>query len=68
MVRDLRDDLDDPHSAARGVFDRRLTLHSGREIPALPLPLQREFVAQDAGTYPALGESDGEVASIWRDD
>lgn len=47
----------DPHFTARGVFERRLNI-SGREVPALPLPIALEFrlPAGSTGRAAALGE------------
>ena len=47
----------DPHFIARGVFERKLNI-SGREVPALPLPIAPEFrsAAGSAGRAAALGE------------
>tara|TARA_E500000318_G_scaffold86349_1_gene82778 strand:- start:29416 stop:30552 length:1137 start_codon:yes stop_codon:yes gene_type:complete len=47
----------DPHFTARGVFERRLNI-SGRDVPALPLPIAPQFrsPAGSAGRAAALGE------------
>ncbi|WEX12449.1 CoA transferase [Chelativorans sp. AA-79] len=65
IARDARDAMDDPQFVARGVFERKLRLRSGKEIPALPLPIQKSFVSPETTTYPAAGENDGEISSIW---
>lgn len=66
LVKDVRDVVDDPHFAARGIFDRRLKLKSGNEIPALPLPIQKDFLSSDPTSYPAVGEHNAELDQIWR--
>ncbi len=47
----------DPHFIARGVFERKLDI-SGRDVPALPLPIAPEFRshAGSAGRAADLGE------------
>ena len=65
LVRDLRDSMDDEQFVARGVFSRRLRLRSGQEVPSLPLPLQRSFVAPETESYPLVGEHNGEIDSLW---
>ncbi|WP_026757563.1 CaiB/BaiF CoA transferase family protein [Sediminimonas qiaohouensis] len=47
----------DPHFAARGVFERKLNI-SGREVPALPLPIAPEFRSPEGSARRAavLGE------------
>lgn len=57
LVRTLEEALDDPHWAARGIFERRLNL-GGIDIPALPsvvAPGLRDPAARDRS--PALGEA-----------
>jgi crotonobetainyl-CoA:carnitine CoA-transferase CaiB-like acyl-CoA transferase len=56
VVLTLQEALADPHWAARGLFDRSLTL-GGRQVPALPsivAPALRE--AGTRGRSPALGQ------------
>jgi alpha-methylacyl-CoA racemase len=38
LVHDAAEAMADPHFGQRGVFDRTVTLGSGRAVPALPLP------------------------------
>ena len=47
----------DPHFTARGVFERKLNI-SGRDVPALPLPIAPQFrsPAGSVGRAAALGE------------
>jgi hypothetical protein len=50
----------DPHFVGRGLFDAILSDHSGRSMPALPVPLAPVFRASGAWAYPTLGE-DGDL-------
>ena len=54
IVASIEEALADPHFAARGVFDRRLT-DGSRSIPALPVPIAEHFRGEtlEAG-YPPL--------------
>lgn len=47
----------DPHFTARGVFERKLNI-SGRDVPALPLPIASQFrsPAGSVGRAAALGQ------------
>lgn len=57
LLRDLETAVRDPHFAARGVFSARIVNEAGDEMPALPLPLMKDFrVAPDGALpSPALG-------------
>ena len=56
IVASIEQAIIDPHFAARGVFDRRLT-DGARSIAALPVPIAQQFRGdeREAG-YPLLGE------------
>jgi crotonobetainyl-CoA:carnitine CoA-transferase CaiB-like acyl-CoA transferase len=56
-VRDLAAALEDPHFAARRVFEPSVFLSRGARLPALPLPLAPAFRQQAAARAPALGEA-----------
>src|SRR5260370_31540235 len=43
IVATLQEALNDPHFAARGGFEHRLTNEVGRETPALPTPIAAVF-------------------------
>ena len=62
-VRSLADAPGDPHFRARGVFGRTVSL-AGRDLPALPLPLDRVFLAAGDAVAPRLGET-AEAARPW---
>jgi alpha-methylacyl-CoA racemase len=54
-VRDLREAVDDPHFALRGLFARRVALQAGT-LPALPVPIAEAFRAPEVERRaPALG-------------
>lgn len=57
VVKTPAEAASDPHFTARGVFGRKLNI-SGREVPALPLPIAPEFrsPAGSAGRAAVLGE------------
>jgi alpha-methylacyl-CoA racemase len=55
LVRDLREAVDDPHFALRGLFARRVALQAGT-LPALPVPIAEAFRAPEVERRaPALG-------------
>lgn len=58
IVRDIKEALQDPHFAARGVFSRRLSNEEGAEIRGLPIPVVRPLAVAPEGVAPAprLGE------------
>ncbi len=56
IVATLEEAVADPHFAARGVFQQRLSL-GGTSIPALPVPLAPAFRSAADGAAPALGEA-----------
>ncbi len=45
IVQSVRQALDDPHFAARGVFAHRLSNAQGQDMPALPVPIDAAFRA-----------------------
>ena len=55
-VRSLEEAVKHPHFQHRGLFSAKLDDGSGRQIPALPVPIDRQF-RDDALTqgYPSLG-------------
>lgn len=57
----------DPHFTARGLFDRKLNI-SGRDVPALPLPIAPEFrsPAGSVGQAATLGEDNARLGSDGR--
>lgn len=65
-VQDMAAALRDPHFAARGVWERQLRLRNGSTVPALPLPIAREFGDGRERGYPALGEHGAGDAGLWR--
>ncbi|RDV01157.1 CaiB/BaiF CoA transferase family protein [Undibacter mobilis] len=46
IVAPLEEALRDPHFVERGLFVQRLTLGDGRDIPALPVPVDPQFRAK----------------------
>jgi crotonobetainyl-CoA:carnitine CoA-transferase CaiB-like acyl-CoA transferase len=56
IVANLEQAAADEHFAARNIFDRRVTVGNDA-IPALPLPIVKEFSAQATDRPPHLGES-----------
>ena len=68
VVQDLSAAMHDPHFNARGVWDRKLHLHNGRTIAALPLPLSPELSARGTRAYPALGSHAADDAELWKND
>jgi crotonobetainyl-CoA:carnitine CoA-transferase CaiB-like acyl-CoA transferase len=63
-VRSLEDAVKHPHFQHRGLFSAQLDDGSGRQIPALPVPIDRQFRsgALTQG-YPSLGEGQTLLAS-----
>ena len=58
IVVSIDEALADPHFAARGIFDRKLT-DGQRSIAALPVPIAAQFRGESREVgYPALGEGD----------
>jgi crotonobetainyl-CoA:carnitine CoA-transferase CaiB-like acyl-CoA transferase len=57
IVADLREALNDPHVAARGLFSRMLVNEAGDRLPALPVPIDGAFrgPADEALAAPHLG-------------
>jgi crotonobetainyl-CoA:carnitine CoA-transferase CaiB-like acyl-CoA transferase len=66
VVADLEAAVQDPHFAARRLFDRRVLSHDGREMPALPVPICTAFRSADPrAAAPALGQHTDEVVAIF---
>jgi crotonobetainyl-CoA:carnitine CoA-transferase CaiB-like acyl-CoA transferase len=63
-VASLSEALADPHFVARGLFDRRVDLGAGREIPACVVPIAPGF-RDPAPVVAAPGE--GDLAAILAD-
>ena len=63
LLTDLETAVRDPHFAARGVFDARVANETGGEMPALPIPIAREFRVSPDGVLssPALGVANGQA-------
>ena len=64
LLTDLETAVRDPHFAAGGVFDARVANEAGGEMPALPIPIAREFRVSPDGVLssPALGVANGQAA------
>lgn len=62
VVATLREALDDPQFAARGLFNRKVVNEAGAELPALPTSVLPPFLRADvvAGP-PALGAHNAEL-------
>jgi alpha-methylacyl-CoA racemase len=65
IVQDVQAAFDDAHFKARGVFERRLRLHDGHDMPALPVPLDRHLLRSEPASYPALGSIDLDAEDPW---
>jgi alpha-methylacyl-CoA racemase len=62
IVASLEEALADPQFRARSLFSRRLAA-DGREISALPIPVDPAFRGEDAVLgYPALGEDNALIS------
>jgi alpha-methylacyl-CoA racemase len=59
VVRSVREAMEDEHFNSRGLFDRVVESGTdGRGIPALPVPVMREFRRPERRLgYPSLGEA-----------
>ena len=66
VVQGVDDALKDPHYTARGVFRRKLKLHSGREISALPVCLAPQFSVEESLGYCAIGDTAANDPDIWK--
>lgn len=55
----LEEAVKDPHFEARGVFAKRIALHDGTTIPALPVPISPQFRSDETTGYPELGGQAG---------
>lgn len=58
LVNTVNEAVQASRSAERPVFEDELVLASGRRIPALPIPIVREFRRGGGLPYPGLGEWD----------
>lgn len=63
LLNSLENAVRDPHFAIRGVFSARVANEAGTEMPALPVPVAREFRVSPDGVLPspALGASNGQT-------
>jgi crotonobetainyl-CoA:carnitine CoA-transferase CaiB-like acyl-CoA transferase len=43
IVAPLEEAMRDPHFIERGLFEHKVATASGKNLPALPLPIAREF-------------------------
>jgi crotonobetainyl-CoA:carnitine CoA-transferase CaiB-like acyl-CoA transferase len=68
VIQDVAAAMRDPHFVARGVWDRKLKLKSGKTIPALPVPITREFVDATPRGYPSFGSDSADDADLWQRD
>src|SRR5690606_11122461 len=61
LLADLETAVSDPHFAARGIFAARVANEAGRDMPALPIPLAKDFRVSPDGVLPspALGSGLG---------
>lgn len=68
IVRTVREALEDPHFAARGVFSRRLTNEAGAEIAGLPTPVADVLALDPSGTSkaPRLGQDNDDITAAAR--
>lgn len=59
IMQDMADAVRDPHFASRGVFSASVTNEDGYEMPALPVPIAKDFRAAPdrALAAPALGSA-----------
>jgi alpha-methylacyl-CoA racemase len=71
-VADLAEAAADPHFTQRGVFDRTVRLADGTTIPALPVPVDKQFrsrretldaprLGADAASFQTYGKKGGEL-------
>ena len=58
VVKSLQEAVTSPHFRERRLFEAHLASGNGVHIPALPLPIVREFLQDTPGQVPALGEAD----------
>ena len=66
-VRSLEQAVQHPHFQHRGLFAAQLDDGAGRQIPALPVPIDRQFRAEAASqSFPSLGEGQGLVRPLQR--
>jgi len=62
VVTSLQDAIEDPHFRARGLFAHEVRAGE-RAIPAVPVPLDPAFRADEARGYPPLGEANDLLGS-----
>ena len=63
VVADLKEAVDNPHFIERGLFREILQDENGRAIPALPVPICAPFRRSAPAAPPALGDSNGLLAT-----
>jgi alpha-methylacyl-CoA racemase len=65
IVASLREALEDPQFAARGLMAHRLVNEAGASLPALPVPIDAAFRSRagEALAAPALGEHNEEFGA-----
>lgn len=63
VVKSLQEAVESPHFRERRLFESSLPSSDGAEIPALPLPISREFMGRSALQAPLLGEAGGTLQS-----
>ena len=68
LVPSLEDAVNDPQFAERGIFDGRVSLGNGTELPAVPVPLAHGVARRTAGDgaptrAPSLGEANALLTS-----
>jgi alpha-methylacyl-CoA racemase len=63
VVADLKEALNDPHFAERGLFTRTVVNESGDKLPALPVPVDNAFRGQpeELVAAPGLGAHNKEL-------
>lgn len=66
FVRSVSDACEDPHFRRRGIFDRRLRLHRGAEVSALPTCVCAQFRVPGVESYPGLGDTAPGDHELWR--
>jgi len=64
-VQTAAEALTDPHFIARGVWDRKISLHNGRILPALPSVLAPQLIDPAPASYPALGQHSADDPQLW---
>lgn len=65
LVKSLQDAATSEHFRARGIFSESLSDGAGREIPALPIPVDPSLRVAAAAVAPKLGEADAR-GLVWK--